>query len=221
MFRLILLALLVVVPALQCAVAGDDDTSRVLGSVRIAAGSHAGDATTVNGSVELGANSVVKHAGTVNGSITLHEHASAESLETVNGSTRLERSARVSGSLHLVNGSIVLDQGADIGGRVSNVNGSIRLEGAHVGGGIETTSGDVDVGAGSRVEGGILINKEDEGWFHFGSIRTPRVVIGPGAVVQGRLTFNREVKLYVSDRARIGPVQGATPVKFSGDQPPD
>ena len=65
MFRLILFVLLTVSPALQTAVAGDDDTSRVLGSVRIAAGSHSGDATTVNGSVELGASSVVKRAETV------------------------------------------------------------------------------------------------------------------------------------------------------------
>jgi len=32
--------------------------------------------------------------------------------------------------------------------------------------------------------------------------------------------FHREVKLYVSDRATIGAVSGATPIPFSGDEPP-
>jgi hypothetical protein len=38
--------------------------------------------------------------------------------------------------------------------------------------------------------------------------------------VKGTLRFERPVELYVSDRATIGPVEGATPVKFSGDRPP-
>jgi len=44
-------------------------------------------------------------------------------------------------------------------------------------------------------------------------------VIGPHAVVQGTLEFRRDVVLQVSDSAQIGPVKGATPVKFSGQQP--
>ena len=32
--------------------------------------------------------------------------------------------------------------------------------------------------------------------------------------------FERPVKLYVSDKASIGPVSGATPISFSGDKPP-
>jgi hypothetical protein len=48
----------------------------------------------------------------------------------------------------------------------------------------------------------------------------PRVVIGPGSVVTGTLRFERPVKLYVSERATIGNVVGATAVKFSGEHPP-
>jgi len=33
------------------------------------------------------------------------------------------------------------------------------------------------------------------------------------------LAFERPVKLYVSDKATIGPVPGATPVRFSGERP--
>jgi len=100
---------------------------------------------------------------------------------------------------------------------VSNVNGAIRLEGAHVGGGIETVSGDIEVGAGSRVEGGIRVEKPN-GWFNPSS-KPPRIVIGPDAVVEGTLDFRREVELHVSDRATVGTIEGATAKRFSGPTP--
>jgi hypothetical protein len=199
--------------------AADDEHSRVLGSVHIEPGQHTGDATTVNGSVEIGANAVVHNAETVNGNITMGEHSTAASVETVNGSTHLDKGARVSGSVELVNGHITLARDADVSGRLTNVNGSIELDGTHVGGGIETSTGDIEIGANSRVEGGILVNDSDQSWFSFGKPKIPRVVIGPGAVVKGTLRFRREVKLYVSDHATIGEVDGATANKFSGDHP--
>ena len=87
-----------------------------------------------------------------------------------------------------------------------------------MGGGIETVSGDIDIGANSHVEGGILVDA-DHSWFHFGSSRDPRIVIGPHAVVQGALTFKREVTLYVSDSATVGKIDGAKAIRFSGDKP--
>jgi hypothetical protein len=199
--------------------ADDDEHSKVLGSVHVGPGEHTGDATTVNGSVDIGASAVVKHVESVNGGITLHDHAVADSAQTVNGSMTLAEGARVGGSLEVVNGAVSLGKGTDVSGHVSNVNGAIQLQAAHVGGGIETTGGDIDIGANSHVEGGILINKSNDSWVSFGTPRVPRVVIGPGAVVKGTLRFEREVKLYVSDRATIGAVQGATVTKFSGEKP--
>ena len=105
----------------------------------------------------------------------------------------------------------------DVGGRVENVNGRIALDAAHVGGGISTVSGDIEIGADSRVEGGLLVDKPS-GWFNWKD-RKPRVVIGPRAVVDGTLEFRREVELYVSDSARIGTVSGATAQPFAGDHP--
>lgn len=55
-------------------------------------------------------------------------------------------------------------------------------------------------------------------WFNLAR-REPRIVIGPGAVVQGKLKFEHEVELLVSDRAKIGPVEGAKAVMFSGNEP--
>ncbi len=49
--------------------------------------------------------------------------------------------------------------------------------------------------------------------------RIPRVVIGPGATVEGTLKFEREVELFVSDSATIGRVEGAKPIRFAGESP--
>lgn len=211
----ILFALILALPLL--ASAHDDDLSKVNGPVHVAAGQHVGDVDTVNGDVNVGAGAVVGEASTVNGDVELGDKAQAREVGTVNGSIRLGADSKVSGEVSAVNSSIQLARGADVGGKLDNVNGSIQLDAAHVAGGIETVGGDITIGADSRVEGGILVNKQS-GWFNWNS-RTPTVVIGPRAVVQGTLEFRREVVLKVSDSAQIGPVKGATVVKFSGAQP--
>ena len=117
-----------------------------------------------------------------------------------------------------VNGSIGLERKAEVTGKVSNVNGNMELHAAHVGGGLQTVNGDLEVGADSRVEGGILVGKPTGTSFSTNK-RPPEIVIGPGAVVDGTLRFEHEVRLFVSDRATVGRIEGATPVKFSGDRP--
>jgi hypothetical protein len=87
-----------------------------------------------------------------------------------------------------------------------------------VGGGLETVNGDISLRGTSRIEGGILVRKPEFSLFHWES-SGPRIVIGPGATVAGSLRFEREVRLYVSDRATIGPVTGATPIRFAGESP--
>ncbi|HEY8586966.1 MAG TPA: hypothetical protein VIL60_09610 [Rhodanobacter sp.] len=215
LFILVTLVLGLVLPPLAVAQGGDID--KVNGAVRVAAGQQADNVSTVNGAVYVGDGATVRGASTVNGEVELGDKAQASKLDTVNGSIRMGQGSRVSGAVNAVNGSIRLAQGADVAGKVENVNGAITLDAAHVGGGIRTVGGDITIGANSRVEGGILVDKS-RGWFS-GSRRTPVVVIGPHAVVQGTLDFQREVVLKVSDSAQIGPVKGATPVKFSGATP--
>lgn len=192
------------------------DVSKINGSVSVDAGQHVGDAHSVNGSVNIGDGATVQDASTVNGAIHLGARAQANSLHTVNGGEALDQGAQVRGEVRSTNGGISLDPGADVTGEVSNVNGTIRLDHAHVGGNIETTSGDITIGEGSHVDGGIIVN-EQHGWNTFN--RPPRIVIGPHAVVRGTLDFHREVVLQVSDSAQIGQVKGATPTRFSGAQP--
>jgi hypothetical protein len=214
-----------VLVALAAALAGgvaaaDQSISKVMGSIDVSPGEHAGDLSTVNGSIHVGANAVVGKVDTVNGSVLLASHATAASLDTVNGSVKLGEGARVTGAVTTVNGSLGVGDGADVGGALSNVNGAIHVGAAHVAGSIETTNADILIGANARIDGGLHMNADTSWWHYFFFESLPRVVIGPGAVVRGPLHFERAVKLYVSDHASIGPVTGATVIRFAGANPP-
>jgi hypothetical protein len=204
-------------------IASRDGAKTINGSVHVPAGEHTGAVGTVNGSVDVAENAVVGKVETVNGRIDIAAHAGAESVEAVNGPITLGSGAHVTRAVTTVNGAISLNEGTEVGGGIRNVNGQIELTGAHVGGGVRTVGGDINIEGDSRVEGGILVEKGGS-WFGFGwwnsHPRKPRIVIGPGAVVQGDLRFEREVQLYVSDKASVGPISGATPIRFSGEKPP-
>jgi hypothetical protein len=100
------------------------------------------------------------------------------------------------------------------------VNGKITLTAAHVGGGIKTVNGDTTITGASHVEGGILVEKPGAELLQT-TRSVPRIVIGSGVTVQGELRFERTVRLYVSDKATIGTVIGATPIPFTGDTAPN
>lgn len=219
MLRSLVLSLLVAGSALATTSAlAHGDISKVNSSIRIDSGETVGELTTVNGSIRLGDNVQASEVSTVNGSIDIGDNASVESADTVNGRITIGSHTRVSRDVETVNGSLDLEEASDVSGDVANVNGDIRLRSAHVGGRIQTVSGDIEIGADSIVDGGILVEKSNN-WFNFGSSKPPRIVIGPRAVVKGSLDFEREVELLVSDSASIGAVRGATPVKFSGENP--
>ena len=185
---------------LAVASAAAGEFSKVNGSVAVEAGRKVDDnVSTVNGSVSIGDGAAVDEASTVNGSIRLGPHASARELSAVNG-------------------RLTLDQDSTVSGKVSNVNGNIGIAGAHVSGNIETYNGDIVVGTNSRIDGDIIVRKSSSNWFSWHG-KAPRIVIGPGAVVKGTMRFEREVELFVSEKATIGAVVGATPKKFAGDAP--
>lgn len=194
------------------------DVSKVNGSVSADAGQAYGDLETVNGSVSIAAGATVEDASTVNGSITVGDKAQAASLETVNGAIRIGKDVQVRKDVETVNRSIFTDRGTTIGGNVDTVNGAIGLVGTQLAGGIETVNGDITVGIGSHVKGGIKVEKP-RGW-SMKPRRDPRIIIGPNAVVEGPLVFERPVTLYVHTSARIGAVTGATAKPFSTDTAP-
>jgi len=207
--------------ALAFAVSGcsedGDGSAKINGSVNIPAGRPPGAAATVNGAIHIADQAEVTSAATVNGDLQLGDHAKAASLNSVNGAIAIGKDAHVSGAVSSVNGELSLGSGSEVLGPLTNVNGAITLTAAHVGGGIKTINGSMDISGASHVEGGILVQKPT------GALSTnePRIVIGPGATVQGDLRFERPVKLFVSDKATIGTVTGASPTSFTGDSPPN
>jgi hypothetical protein len=198
-----------------------NDIDKVNGSITAEAGQTYGDLQTVNGSIRIEAGSRTGDAETVNGAIRIADNASVRDVGTVNGSVRAGRALRADGDIETVNGSVFVDRGGTLRG-VSTVNGSIGLVDSDLSGGIETVNGDVTVGAGSHVRGGIKVEKPTSNWMPvtMGKRLPPRIIVGPGAVVEGPLVFEREVKLYVHDSARIGSVTGATAVRYSGPRAP-
>jgi len=195
-----------------------NELQKVNGSVHVVAGKVPDAAGTVNGGIDIDDNAAVTAASTVNGSINLGAHATADTLKTVNGNITTGAGAHVAKQVESVNGALTLRDGAEVLGPLTNVNGKIQLTAAHVAGGIRTVNGNITIYGAARVEGGILVQKTS-GIINFGN-NVPRIEIGPGAIVQGDLRFEREVKLYVSDKATIGPVTGATPISFTGDTAP-
>ena len=183
----------------------------VNGSIEIGASVTAGDVETVNGSILIGRDSQVGDIDSVNGRISLDPGAKAASIETVNGKLNVGEQASVQGGISAVNGSISLAKAAQVGGELENVNGTIKVDGAQVNGSLKTTSGDIEIGAGSRIDGGILVEKPN--FSLFSRKRTPKIVIGPGAVVNGTLRFEREVELRISNTAKVGKIIGAEPIR--------
>lgn len=215
-FPAIALCLLLAMPAAWAA----EDISKVNASIEVAAGTVYGELDTVNGSISIGDGAQTGDASTVNGSIKVGANARVGSLDTVNGAIRVGRNVQASGGIETVNGSVFVDRGSTVAGDIETVNGAIGLVETQLRGDIETVNGDVTVGIGSVVSGSLSI-KRSSGWFQSAPKRKPRVVIGPRAVVQGPLKFEREVRLYVHRSARTGPVTGADPVVFDTDTAPE
>lgn len=194
---------------------------KVNGSITAQAGQAYGDLETVNGSINIGAGATTGDASTVNGSIKVADNARVDGLETVNGSIRAGTSLQARGDIETVNGSVFLDRGGRATS-VTTVNGAIGLVATELSSGIETVNGDITVGANSHVRGGIKVEKASGSWLplNMGKRKPPRIIVGPNAVVDGPLVFEREVKLYVHDSARVGAVTGATAMRYSGDRAP-
>ena len=195
-----------------------DSYSTINGSVHVSAGRPAAAASTVNGSVTVDEDAAVDTVGTVNGSIRVGARATAKSLTTVNGSITVNQAAHTA-YIKSVNGNLTVNEGAEVDGGLTTVNGKIGVNAAHIAGRVSNVQGDISILGAARVDGGILVEKQHGFTIPVHSV-DPTIIIGPGAQVLGELRFERKVNLFVSDRATIGTVTGATAVTFSGDNPP-
>lgn len=233
LFTVSLLALLLAVPAFAASVNK---------SIKVEAGATAGGATSVNGSITIGENAVVtggvktvngavrvdngasiENASTVNGGMRVADNVRADNLSTVNGAVRVGDQSTVSGEVEAVNGKISVGSGSTVAGNVANVNGQIELTGAEVGGNVSTVTGDVLLVDSAVIKGDLIVEKPSNwGWGNKNN-RKPRIVIGPGSVVEGAIKLERDVELFISETARVGGVEGVMTmedaVRFSGEQP--
>ena len=209
------LALALSVPAAFAA----QDIEKVNGSITVDDGQQAGNLETVNGSINIGTGARTGDAETVNGSIRAGDNIQAGGLETVNGSIRVGEKSRLDGKLETVNGGVFVDRSGEVRGSIETVNGAIGLVDTDVGGDITTVNGDLTVGVDSHVKGRIHYTKPSQSWFSMNK-RDPKVIIGPNAVVDGPLVFERKVKLYVHASAKTGAITGAQAIRFDTPTPP-
>ena len=198
-----------------------DGASTVNGKISVGAGATVtGDVTSVNGSIRIDEGATVADAETVNGGLRVADKVRSQSLSTVNGSIKVASDVTVHCAVTAVNGKITIGGGSKVANDLGNVNGEIELEGSEVGGDVSTVSGDIELADGAVIMGDLIV-EEPGGWN--GNKRMPRVVIGPGSRVEGIIRLEREVKLYISESAEVGGVEGEMTmddaVRFSGKRP--
>jgi predicted acyltransferase (DUF342 family) len=198
------------------------DRSRVMGGLSADKGETVGDLDTVNGGISIDDGAHAGELSTVNGGIDIDDDAVVAEASTVNGGIEVGERVRIERDLETVNGGISVDFNSRVGGDVATVNGGITVRQTEVGGQIRLVNGDIMVGAKSHVRGGIHVEKNKGVQFGWGSRkpRVPRVIIGPNAIVDGELRFERDVQLYVHTSAKIGKVIGATVLPYTDTIPP-
>lgn len=201
--------------------ATSDGASTVNGKVTVGAGATVtGEVSSVNGSIRIEEGATVADAETVNGGLRVADKVRSRNLSTVNGAIDVARDVSVDGGVSAVNGRITVGGGSKVANNLGNVNGKIELEGSEVGGDVSTVSGDIELAEGAVVMGDLVV--EEPGSWGMNN-RTPRIVIGPGSRVEGVIRLEREVKLYISESAEVGGVEGEMTlddaVRFSGKKP--
>jgi hypothetical protein len=197
------------------------DRSRVMGGLHAEEGETVGDFDTVNGGITIDARAHAGSLSTVNGGIEVDDGAVVKDATTVNGGIHVGQHVQVDGDLTTVNGGIEVAFLSSVGGDVSTVNGGITVRQSDVAGRVHLVNGDITIGAKSHVHGGILVEKNQGIQWSWGNRKpkVPRIIIGPDAIVDGELRFERDVELYVHTSAKIGKVIGARPIAYTDTIP--
>ncbi len=198
--------------------------SSVNGSISVGEGAVVtGSLETVNGAIRVDDNAQIEAAETVNGSLTIGSGVKSRSLSTVNGAVRIGENTTVDGVVETVNGRISLESGSSVSGNVENVNGDFAFAGSEIAGDLTTVNGDIELSDAAVIKGDIKVKKPG-GWsFNKSKSREPEIVIGPGSKVAGVIRLERKVKLFISESAEVGGVEGEMTmddaVRFSGKRP--
>jgi len=196
----------------------DDDISLVNGRIDIGADCRVnGEVGSVNGAIQVGNATRLGDISGVNGRIQLGEKVEVDGeIASVNGRIELGSGSRVSGEVESVNGRISAAEGVVIEGQLSSVNGRIEMRGARAASLVTNNSG-ILLDEGTVIAGALTVRKSQGISFSAGS--PPKIVIGRDVRIEGPLTFEREVELYVHESATVGEISGAEAVSYSGEAP--
>ncbi|WP_376694750.1 DUF4097 family beta strand repeat-containing protein [Wenzhouxiangella sp. EGI_FJ10305] len=196
----------------------DGDISLVNGRIDIGTDCRVlGEISNVNGRIQVGSGSHALDISNVNGTISLGNGVSIDGdISSVNGRIELGQGGQVSGEIESVNGRIVASDGVVIEGQVSSVNGRIEMTGARAAS-LVTNNSSILLDDGAVISGALSVRKSQGISFSAGS--PPKVVIGADVKVEGPLTFEREVELFVHETAVVGEITGAEAMPYSGEQP--
>ena len=174
-----------------------------------------------SGNFRIGSGSTIRNAKTVNGTLNIAAGVETEHLSTVNGAVTIGESVSVDGDVSAVNGSITIEKLATVRGEVGNVNGRIVVDGARVDANVKTVTGDIRLR--DAVIGGDLVVEKPGMWTRSDKKRKPRVIVGPGSRVEGKIIVEHEIELFISESAEVGDVTGVMSLEdattFSGDEP--
>ncbi len=205
------------------------EISTVNGSVHVLEGAEVsqgfGSIDTVQGAVHIGPGATVKgYIATVNGDVFLEDRANVSgSVSTTTGQVRIARDAKIGRGLSAKYGSIFAGSGSQLES-VSSARGDIAFVATLIQGNVCTHTGNITVGAGSRVDGAIQVSSSE----CFGSedevpgpeATPPRIVVGPNVEVRDGIVSDKPIKLYVHRAARVGKITGAEAILYDSDTPP-
>lgn len=194
----------------------DDDISLVNGSIDIGSDCQVnGEVDSVNGAIQVGSATRIGDIGSVNGRIQLGEEVEVDGdVASVNGRIELGSGSRVSGKVESVNGRISAAEGVVIEGQLSSVNSRIEMRGARAAS-LVTNNSSILLDDGTVIAGALTVRKSQG--ISFSS--APKIVVGRDVRIEGPLTFEREVELYVHESATVGEISGAEAVSYSGEAP--
>jgi len=167
---------------------------------------------TVNGDIEINQNAQVESIDTVNGDIDIASDATVESIDTVNGDVNGKNNITVEKNIDSVNGDIKFLSGSKLNGNLSSVNGDVDFTQVTLSGNLETLNNDVILKSGTVIEGDFIVKKSHNKHSLLGlfsSKNKPKITLGENVVIKGKIVFNQEVKLKVSDSAKIPEIEYA------------
>lgn len=178
-------------------VAGDVRTRN--GAIKLGDGGQFGRIESRNGPIELGAESSAGAIETRNGSIRIGATSRTGRIDSRNGSIAIDADVAVDGPASTRNGGVTLARGSRVDGKITTRNGGVELDGATVGQGIQSRTGDIVLNADSSVGGDLIIEvgehdgSRSSGFFGFGASQSwPRagsVRVLDDSLVEGDLVL--------------------------------